>query len=747
MTIPRAIYFSFPVQLLVLHLRNHLAIIILWVILAAFSSGLVGRFFGIHYLMLTPEYWGKVNFLSFFLTGIAFGGMVMIWHLTSYLLCSNRFPFLATLSAPFTKFCLNNSLLPLAFLSIFLSCSVWFQWHDELTSGAEIGWNIAGFLAGAFFITSFLAGYLHLTNKDLYSRRRPISFSPRPGSKLLSAGQRIPSVREIQLGVTSWRVDTYLTERLHVRLVRSVSHYDPRLLERVFRQNHWNAVMVQIVALVMLMVQGIFLDSVWLRIPAAATMFLLASIGIALFGAVKFWFRQWSSVVMVSLFVVVNMLTGWGFFNYRNRAYGLDYSVANRAEYNYPAFEKMASTEALAQDKAATIQILEKWLDKNKTPQNPRPKMVFICVSGGGMRSALWTMQTLQKADFATGGNLLRQSVLITGASGGMLGAAYVREAMLRHSQGERLSPQEPSLIDDMGKDLLNPISFAVVSNDLFFPMSTFRSGNFTYRKDRGYLFESQLNENCHGFFSKRLAEYRKPEAEAAIPMMVLSPYLLNDARRMLISPQGVSYLMRPSATGRLAPQLEIDGVDFGKLFAAQQGDSLAFTSALRMNCTYPFILPNVWLPTHPSIEAMDAGLRDNYGLGLAVRFTHVFKDWIEANTGGVVFVHIRCFDKINQIAASDDKGVLDNLFTPATAAAKMTDIQDFEQDNALSLLSDVLGNKNIEMVRFHYHAVQKKREASMSFHLSKREKLDLLESFYAPENQAALKALKQILR
>jgi hypothetical protein len=129
------------------------------------------------------------------------------------------------------------------------------------------------------------------------------------------------------------------------------------------------------------------------------------------------------------------------------------------------------------------------------------------------------------------------------------------------------------------------------------------------------------------------------------------------------------------------------------------------------------------------------------------VRFVHVFKDWIEENTGGVVFVHIRCFDKINQIATSDDKGILDNLFTPASAAAKMTDIQDFEQDNALTLLSDILGNKNIEVVRFHYHAVQKKREASMSFHLSKREKLDLLESFYAPENQAALKALKQILR
>lgn len=747
MTILRAIFYSFPVQLVVLHFRNHLTIIVLWIILAAFSSGLVGRFFGMHHLMLTPEYWGKVNFLSFFITGAAFGILVIIFHLTSYQLCSNRFPFLATLSAPFTKFCLNNSIVPLAFLGLYLTSSVWFQWHDELTSSAEIVRNIAGFLVGVILITTFLAGLLHVTNKDIYSLKHPGFFSPKPGSIIVTSGQRLPSVREIQLGVTSWNVHTYVTEKLHVRLVRSVAHYDPRLLERVFRQNHWNSVVLQVVALVLLMIQGFFMDSIWLRIPAAATLFLMASMGFSFFGAAKFWFRQWSSLVIVALFLMVNLITSWGFFNYRNRAYGLDYEKGHRAAYNYAAFEKIASKKAINTDKAATIDILEKWLAKNRTPDNPRPKMVFLCVSGGGMRSALWTMQTLQKSDLATDGKLLRQSVLITGASGGMLGAAYIREAMLRQSQGDPLSPHEPALIDDMGKDLLNPISFAIVSNDLFFPLSTFRSGNFTYRKDRGYLFENQLNENCRGFFSKRLADYRQPEADAIIPMMVISPYILNDARRMLISPQGLSYLMRPAANRRLEKQVEIDGVDFRKLFAEQQADSLAFTSALRMNCTYPFILPNVWLPGNPGIEVMDAGIRDNYGIGLAIRFAQVFKDWIQENTGGVVFVHIRCFDKISEIKTYDDNSILGNLFTPAAAAAKMTDIQDFEQDNALALLGDIYDHDQIAMVRFHYHAVQKKREASMSFHLSKREKIDLMESFYAPENQAALKALKQVLR
>ncbi|MFN0036074.1 MAG: hypothetical protein ACKVUS_13505 [Saprospiraceae bacterium] len=742
MTTFRQIYYSFPIRLLVLHLRNHFVLLLIWVILAAFSTGLMGRFFGMHYLMLTPEYHGQVNFWSFFLTGLTFGGLVMIWHLTTYLLCSNRFPFLATLGAPFTKFCLNNSLVPLGFLAVWLSCSIWFQWHDELTSTAEIGWNILGLLCGTAAITSVLAAYFHLTNKDIAS----LKWTPRPGSRVLFS-QRLPSVREIQIGVTRWRVDTYLTERCHPRIVRSVAHYDPRVLEQVFRQNHWNAVVVQVAALVLLMAQGAFMDSAWARIPAGATVFLLASIVMSLYGAISFWFRQWGTLVFWALIFAVNLLTGWGFLNYRNRAYGLDYQKENRAAYDYAAFEKICTPQNIARDRAATTEILENWLAKNRSAANPRPKLVFVCVSGGGHRSALWTMQTLQKADIATGGKLLRQTALITGASGGLLGAAHIREAMLRHADGDRLAPQDPALLDDMGQDLLNAVTFAVVANDLFFPLTTFRSGSFSYRKDRGYLFEHQLNENTHGFFSRKICEYRQPEREAKIPMLIASPFILNDARRMLISPQGVTYLMRPHA-GRLAAQVQIDGIDFGRFFAAQQADSLAFSSAMRMNCTYPFILPNVWMPTRPSVELLDAGFRDNYGMGLAMRFAHVFKDWIRENTGGVVFVQIRCWDKIHPIKPSDDKGVFGNMLTPAEAAGgNMTDIQDFEQDNALSLLNDALDGSRVEAVRFHYRPVRKNREASLNFHLSRREKLDIFEAFYSADNQASVKALKQVLR
>ncbi|HRI58607.1 MAG TPA: patatin-like phospholipase family protein [Saprospiraceae bacterium] len=746
MTAFRRIYYSFPFRLLALHFRSHLVLIGLWVFIVLLMTGKVGRFFGMHYLLLTPEYRGDVNFWSFFIVGAAFGIFVMIWNLTTYLLVSSRFPFLATLSAPFTKFSINNSLIPLAFFVTYLIASTRFQWYDELSQTLEIVWNIAGFLAGALFLISLLIVYLYFTNKDIGSFLRPGEFIPMPGGKLLAPGQRLPTLWEIREGATRWRVDTYLTERLHPRLVRSVAHYNPKMLAQVFRQNHFNAVLVQVVMMLLLMAQGVFMDSEWVRIPTGATVFILASMVMSMFGAITFWFRQWGTLVFIGLLLAVNYITGFGFFNYRNRAYGLDYSAEKRAEYSYPVLEKLCTPENMRRDKAATERILEKWLAKNRTPSNPKPKIVFLCVSGGGMRSALWTMQTLQQADRATGGKLLRQSMLITGASGGMLGAAYLREIYLRQQEGAAISVHDTAFVRNMGKDLLNPVTFAIASNDLFYPVSTFQSGDYTYRKDRGYLFEHQLNENCGAFFSKRIADYRRPERDAAIPMMVVSPYILNDARRLLISPQGVSYLMKPHDLGRLAAQVEIDGVDFGKLFARQHADSLAFSSALRMNCTFPFILPNAWLPTNPSIEAMDAGFRDNYGIMLATRFVHTFRDWIVENTGGVVIVQVRCWQKIEPIAKSDSKGVLHNLLNPVSAATHITSMQDFDQDNTLALLDDVLGKNKLEVIRFLYRPVVKENEASMSLHLSEREKRDLLRAFYATENQASLAALEQVL-
>jgi hypothetical protein len=739
----RQLYFSFPMRLLVLHWRNHLVLIGVWIFLMLMMLGVVGRFFGIYYLLLTPEYRGSVNFWSFFLNGAAFGAFFMNWNLTTYLLSANRFPFLATLDAPFTKFCLNNALIPLAFLVSYLSATVWFQTHDEFITNFQIFKNVLGFLAGGIFTILVLAFYLYLTNHDIFTLDKIGKLIPKDGRKLFAPGHRVPSMREIRAGNTRWRVDTYLNERLKPRLVRSVLHYDLNILESVFRQNHFNAVVVQVIAMLILVVLGLYMDSSWCRIPTGATIFILASMLMSAFGAITFWFKHWGTLVFIGILIIANWLTSLGLFNFKNKAYGLNYAIESRINYDYQTLNAMVAPSKITQDSLNTIKILENHLLKNC---ETKPKLVLICASGGGMRSAFWTFQTLREADKATEGNLMQQTALMCGASGGMLGEGLFRELILQKKQGKITDPYHPMYLEYLGRDLLNPVGFAIISNDLLIPMSSFRSGNHTYTKDRGYLFERQLNENCAQLFNKKLGEYHAPEVDGSIPLLMVTPFVLNDSRRLLISSQGVSYMMRAQSRPHLSEKIEIDGVDFRKLFTTQDADSLTFTSALRMNCTYPYILPNAFLPSKPMLEIMDAGFRDNYGTLTATRFVQFFQDWVATNTSGVVLLQIRCWEKFDPIEATERGGFLSNLFSPATIAGNMPMIQDFDQDNSIGFLDDILGETPLDIIRFTYRPVRKNREASMNLHLSQREKQDIIEAFFDKDNQENLVKLKRLL-
>ncbi|MEO0628495.1 MAG: patatin-like phospholipase family protein, partial [Bacteroidota bacterium] len=97
------LYRSFAVQLLLLHLRSSVLLLLLWLVLIAFISGNLAFSFGAQYLFLDPEYLDQVNLWSFLIVGLCFGFFTMSWNLTTYLLSARYFSFLASLSRPFFK--------------------------------------------------------------------------------------------------------------------------------------------------------------------------------------------------------------------------------------------------------------------------------------------------------------------------------------------------------------------------------------------------------------------------------------------------------------------------------------------------------------------------------------------------------------------------------------------------------------------------------------------------------------------
>ena len=738
--------YSFPLQLLALHLRSNLILLGIWILLTFMVTGDLGRKYGIVYLFRSPEYLGQVDFWSFFFVGIAYGALVMSWNLTVYLVGAHYFPFLATLSRPFVKFCINNFIIPLAFATLFLYAHVRFEILDEASSWNDIFLHCLGFLFGGATLIIGLFAYFFFTNKDILSfLKLPDGQRTLPADMDGGLGKNF-DIERVRQQERNWRIETYLSEALRPRLVRSVAHYESSLLERVFRQNHSNALLVQIISMLSLFLLGYLIDWPYFRIPASASIFLAFSILIALIGAISYWFHSWRFAVVILLLLGVNLLTRNEWFNHRSKAYGLNYETTNLACYDFESMQDLCVPANVQADTEEEIRILDRWLEKVKKPQGGKPKLIVLCPSGGGLKSAVWTMLTLQLGDSLTHDALFRHAALITGASGGMIGAAYYRELVLHETQGDTLDRFASYHLDNVAKDLLNAVSFTVVTNDLFIPWARFKVGKYTYVKDRGYSFERQLNENTGGIFNKTLAEYWLPEQKALIPRLFLTPAIINDGRRMVISPQGVSYMMAPPVAIRKSGFMEIDAVDFGRLFEQQDAANLLFSSALRMNATFPYILPTVYLPTAPSIEVMDAGFRDDFGIKSATRYLHVFRDWIRENTSGVILVEMWAFDRVHDIPPSNNQGVVESVFNPLGIAGQLIDLQYFEHDNSIGMLYDLLGDDMLEMVRFTYHPSVRNAEATISFHLTAREKKDILQAMQLPENQRSLKRLEELL-
>lgn len=738
----RKIQRFFPVQLLILHLRNHQILTFIWLFLFLIITNNWGRSYGIPYLLLDPEYLGNVDFVSFAILGAAFGGFLMTWNIAVYILDSYHFPFLATFNKPFATFCMNNSLLPGIFLLTYFSIIIHFQVSQELVNVMNIFMDISGFLTGLFIIILISAVYFTTTTKNLFAMFG-MRIKPTPRITRRMRMRQNMMWDHFRRKEEEFPVNHFLSARFKIRRIRGVEHYDEKMILSVLRQNHFSALIIELATLATLIALGFLIEYDIFNIPAGASMLLLFGILVSLSGVLSFWLKGWKNTALIILIVVLDVVYRFGGFSYDNKAYGLNYDKQKSAPYSNESLEKIGSKENIEADKQNTIAILENW--KKQTGQQ-KPKMILLNVSGGGLSSAKFTTLIMQKADSVLHGNLFKHTVAITGSSGGMFGAAYLRELYLQKQLGKIASLDSSAYSDNISKDLLNSICFTIVVNDLFFPWQKFEMDGYTYRKDRGYAMERQLNGNTGNVMVKSIGENAQYEKDAVIPMMIFVPTIINDQRKLFISAQPVSYLMRAPHTQANMGSADIDGVDFQRLFVNNDPMNLQLTSAVRMNGTYPYILPNVTLPSTPVMKVMDAGFRDNYGIETSTRFIYTFRDWINANTSGVVLMQIRNFKKEGEIQGYQRESVIDRLMNPISNLYQNWDnIQDYTHSYLIEYAKEWVDG-NMEVIYFEYIPDKKEKEASMSFHLTTREKRNIAETLYYPHIKRNMQKLKEAM-
>ncbi len=729
----------FPFQLLIAHLKYNFFSLVFWSILFLIVNDSLGYSFGVPLLFLSPEYLGEVSPWSFMILGFSVGGFIMGFNTYSYMKLGPHFPFLTTLSKPFPKFCVNNALVPLSFLIFLMIRIVGFQMEEELVTFGTSLLYILGFLGGMtiFLLLSFVYFFRVARTID---------------DAILGEQTNKPISSVIHNKRDKWydrfrhradRPSLYIGKGLKFLMSRSSEHFDRETVEKVFAQNKINASVYELISILSFFIIGAFNGYPVFEVPAAASIVLLLTIFMMLFSALHSWFKGWIYPLLMGVIFTMNFLSQRsGMFNYTNFAYGLNYSIEQPDVYSIERIRNIASDKKLTNSSFDSyLETLNHW--KAKT-QEDKPKLIVLNVSGGGSRSALWTMLVLQQADSLLEGKVSQHTQLITGASGGMIGAAYFRELLLLQRTGKINNLHSPVYAENISKDLLNKLSFMASTNDMFIRYQKYDYNNFSYTRDRGYAFEEQLHENTGDVMRHNLGYYASYEKNATIPTMIFSPTIINDGRRLLISSQHLDFLTVPRRPAD-GITLSNENIDYHCLFAHQKTDEIRFSTVMRASATFPFVMPMVTLPSQPEIQLMDAGIRDNYGTKTTMEFLFAMREWIRANTSGVIVLQIRDTQKILDNETYKQVSFIDKITLPFGNMYKnFPRVQDFNQEELMILSAQSL-DFPVDLISFNLREREEDR-ISLSWHLTRQEKNMIRAAFRSKKNQAALDQLKRIL-
>lgn len=717
----------FPVQLLLHHLKRSWLFLAFWILLFGMTGNVFFRSLGIPYLFLTPEYLEAVSPVSYLIVGVALGLFTMSFHITSYIFYSHKYPFLATLSRPLYRFSFNNSVIPIAFYTFYGYAVI-----SELRAEGY-DWFFTFSCISSAYAGSILS--LSLAFSWFFSTIRPKVFEKLGDTldktlRVLIVQEKTPNNLDLE---GRHKVVTYLKNFHSVRWARDSSHYTHSDLLLTLQQHHVSAALFFLLLGGVVLSMGFFSDSPLLMIPAGASIVLLMTLWLMIVGALYSRFKGWTFALILLLILAFNYASRFPQFQNMHYVVGLDYD-SEPAAYTFDRLAELTSDEILDQDHNQGVELLQRW--KQKFPLETKPPLVIVNSSGGGLRSSLWTMAILQQLDSLSSGQLWKHTFMITGSSGGMVGAAYFRELKYRQGRVPALSPTSAAAYESLGKDLLNPMGFSLVANDLLFSWKKFEYDGKRYPYDRGWAFDKQLRVNTGEVFPQKWSAYADAELSAEMPWMILAPTIINEGRRLLISNVGASYLTNNRNPWKSEPALEWDGVEFYRLFEEQSGDSLPVTTALRMSANFPYITPLPSLPSDPRMEIIDAGARDNNGFELSLRFVYAFREWIKTHTGGVIFVQIMANQPPSEeIAGSPYRTRFDALIKPIGGV-----VSSFAHLQGYSAMEHLNLGKSWMEFPVGIHTFQllsdDEEEIALSWHLTEREKRYIHENALSEENR-----------
>jgi hypothetical protein len=436
------------------------------------------------------------------------------------------------------------------------------------------------------------------------------------------------------------------------------------------------------------------------HVPAAFAVSVALALAVGVWGLLRFWFRRYRlfwTVVLIVFGCSIGVTA--------------DQPVTGLAHVSFP--QEGARPRELLGEAAA----LEAW--RARFP-DAKPPLVVVATSGGALRAALWTLNVLRGLEHRLPG-FMSHVRLVTGASGGMVGAAHLVSALAE--RGPPLANLAPewwsALMEDAAKD-----SLTAVTRALILP-----------RSDRGRALEESWEEHTNGRLAMPFRELLRGEKEGWLPSLVYSPMLVEDGRRVLVSNLELGQIVEslgPRASCSAPCAQSISAI---QLFAcAGVGiDTIKLSTVARLSATFPWVTSAALLTTTPDRRVVDAGYYDNYGVDIATAWIRENAGWLEANTSGVLLLQIRdettaATDVTAEPGPSRLHEWVSALSTPiegflAARSASMT----FRNDQKVEVLA---GDRRLHHAErfFVTETIEFAQKAPLEWYLN-RESIDVLET------------------
>jgi hypothetical protein len=345
-------------------------------------------------------------------------------------------------------------------------------------------------------------------------------------------------------------------------------------------------------------------------------------------------------------------------------AVGLTYAVLNGVwqRARVPELEDAQRGRATPTHLLSNDSVLNAW----KGLQKGNRGLVVVAASGGGIRAALWTGVVLTTLENQWPGfpSTIR---LITGASGGMLGAAEWTSTLPGPLRTEAEAGHE-GVLESLEFGGLMAVSSGLVLRDLLPP--PFRHGY-----DRGRRLECAWE--CYSpALKKPLSSLSEGEETGWRPSLVLAPVVVEDGRFLVISNLDLGSLLQSKGPQLPSEKDEIYGIQGYQLFDYLPGtqNTLRLSTAVRLQANFPYVLPSTEVPGPQSghVRVVDAGYRDDWGVELASSWVISNHDWLRGNTSGVLLIQIRDSPSSERTALpTGERSFLtrgaDGLLTPAS--------------------------------------------------------------------------------